>query len=79
MRFFCRIPSPIVHSLCYSASVHLSRVRCPVLPCILAPQWLSQAQYTGSLIIKRDSGFMGSACTIRVFVGAVPERVLNLL
>src|ERR1700752_1444816 len=39
---------------------------------ILAPQWLSQAQYTGSLIIKRDSGFMGSACTIRVFVDAVP-------
>jgi len=27
---------------------------------ILAPQWLSQAQYTGSLIIKRDTGFMGS-------------------
>lgn len=38
---------------------------------ILAPQWLSQAPYTGSLIIKRDSGFMGSACTIRVFVDAV--------
>src|SRR5437660_11052928 len=39
---------------------------------ILAPQWLSQAPYTGSLIIKRDSGFMGSACTVRVFVDAVP-------
>jgi hypothetical protein len=39
---------------------------------ILAPQWLSQAPYTGSLIIKRDSGFMGSACTIRVFIDAVP-------
>ena len=39
---------------------------------ILAPQWLSQAQYTGSLIIKRDTGFMGSACTIRVFIDAVP-------
>jgi hypothetical protein len=39
---------------------------------ILAPQWLSQAPYTGSLIIKRDGGFMGSACTIRVFVDAVP-------
>lgn len=39
---------------------------------ILAPQWLSQGQYTGSLIIKRDTGFMGSACTIRVFVDAVP-------
>src|SRR5207249_11553809 len=39
---------------------------------ILAPQWLSQAPYTGSLIVKRDSGFMGSACTVRVFVDAVP-------
>src|SRR5215813_4731117 len=39
---------------------------------ILAPQLLSQAQYTGSLIIKRDTGFMGSACTIRVFENSVP-------
>lgn len=39
---------------------------------ILAPKLLSQAQYTGSLIIKRDTGFMGSACTIRVFVDTVP-------
>ena len=39
---------------------------------ILAPQLISQAQYTGSLIIKRDTGFMGSACTIRVFVDNVP-------
>ena len=39
---------------------------------ILAPHLLAEAQYTGSLVIKRDSGFMGSACNIRVFVGAVP-------
>lgn len=39
---------------------------------ILATQWLSQAAYTGSLVIKRDSGLMGSACTIRVFVDGVP-------
>ena len=39
---------------------------------ILAPQLLAPAQYTGSLVIKRDSGFMGSACSIRVFVGALP-------
>jgi hypothetical protein len=39
---------------------------------ILAAQWVSQAPYTGSLVVKRDSGFMGSACTIRVFVDAVP-------
>ena len=39
---------------------------------VLAPQWLAQTSSSGSLIIKRDSGFMGSACTIRVFVDAVP-------
>jgi hypothetical protein len=39
---------------------------------ILAAQWVSQAPYTGSLVIKRDSGFMGSACTIRVFLDGVP-------
>ncbi len=44
---------------------------------VLAPQWLSQAPYTGSLVIKRDSGFMGSACTVRVFVDAVPVADLG--
>ena len=39
---------------------------------ILAAQWLVQAPYTGSLVIKRDSGFMGSACKVRVFVDAMP-------
>jgi hypothetical protein len=41
---------------------------------MLAPQLVSQVQAepTGSLIVKRDSGLMGSACTIRVFVDAVP-------
>jgi hypothetical protein len=44
---------------------------------ILAPQLLSAAQYTGPLIIKRDSGFMGSACTVRVFIGATPVADLE--
>jgi len=46
---------------------------------MLAPQLVSQvqAQPTGSLIIKRDSGLMGSACTIRVFVDAVPVADLG--
>jgi hypothetical protein len=44
---------------------------------VLAPQWLAQASNTGSLIIKRDSGFMGSACTVRVFVDAVPVADLG--
>ena len=39
---------------------------------ILAPQLMAQASNTGSLVVKRDGGFMGSACTIRVFVDAVP-------
>lgn len=38
---------------------------------ILAPQLIAQAANTGSLVVKRDGGFMGSACTIRVFVDAV--------
>ena len=44
---------------------------------ILAPQLLTQASNTGSLVVKRDSGFMGSACTIRVFVDAVPVADLK--
>ncbi len=44
---------------------------------ILAPQLLVPAQYTGSLVIKRDSGFMGSACSIRVFVEATPVADLE--
>ena len=44
---------------------------------ILAPQLLAQASHTGSLVVKRDSGFMGSACTVRVFVDAVPVADLG--
>ncbi len=39
---------------------------------VLAPQLVAQRSNTGSLVVKRDSGFMGSACTIRVFVDATP-------
>jgi hypothetical protein len=44
---------------------------------ILAPQFLAQTSNSGSLVVKRDSGFMGSACTIRVFVDAVPVADLK--
>jgi hypothetical protein len=44
---------------------------------VLAPQFLSQASNAGSLVLKRDGGFMGSACTIRVFVDAVPVADLK--
>lgn len=44
---------------------------------ILARQFLSETSNSGSLVVKRDSGFMGSACTIRVFVDAVAVADLN--
>lgn len=44
---------------------------------ILARQFLSETANSGSLVVKRDSGFMGSACTIRVFVDAVPVADLK--
>ena len=44
---------------------------------VLAPEFLSQTSNSGSLVVKRDSGFMGSACTIRVFVDAVPVADLR--
>ena len=71
MRFFTVI---LALSAMACATQPVSVYQAPAVPSarVLAPQWLSQAQYTGSLIIKRDSGFMGSACTIRVFVDAVP-------
>jgi hypothetical protein len=75
MRFFTVI---IVLSLIGCATSPVSVHQASLVPSsrMLAPQLVSQvqaqAQPTGSLIIKRDSGLMGSACTIRVFVDAVP-------
>jgi hypothetical protein len=45
--------------------VHSSRILAPA-------QSFTEAPYTGRLVIKRDGGFMGSACTIRVFLDAMP-------
>ena len=71
MRFFAIF---MALSLTACATQPISIYQASAVPSsrILAPQLLSQAQYTGSLIIKRDTGFMGSACTIRVFVDTVP-------
>ena len=44
---------------------------------ILARQLLNQGSNSGSLVVKRDSGFMGSACTIRIFVDAIPVADLR--
>ena len=71
MRFFAVF---LALSLTACATQPVSIYQASAVPSsrILAPQLLSQAQYTGSLIIKRDTGYMGSACTIRVFVDTVP-------
>jgi hypothetical protein len=71
MRFFAAF---LALSLTACATQPISIYHASAVPTsrILAPQLVSQAQYTGSLIIKRDTGFMGSACTIRVFVDTVP-------
>ena len=58
-------------SACATSPININQASPVPSSRVLAPQLLAQAQYTGSLIIKRDAGFMGSACTIRVFVGAM--------
>jgi hypothetical protein len=71
MRFFA-ILLALFLTACATQPVSIYQASSVPTSRILAPQLLSQAQYTGSLIIKRDTGFMGSACTIRVFVNTVP-------
>src|SRR5580765_5606302 len=69
----------LILSLAACATTPLTINQAAVVPesRILAPQWLAQASNTGSLVVKRDSGFMGSACTIRVFVDALPVADLK--
>jgi hypothetical protein len=76
MRFFAIF---LALSLTACATQPISIYQASAVPSsrILARQLLSQAQYTGSLIIKRDTGFKGSACTIRVFVDTVPVADLG--
>lgn len=71
MRFFALFLA-LSLSACATQPITISQASAVPSSRVLAPQWLSQAPYTGSLVVKRDSGFMGSACTIRVFVDAVP-------
>src|SRR5262245_26508232 len=76
MRFFAAFLA-ILLTACATTPLSLYQASSVPSSRILAPQLLSQAQYTGSLIIKRDTGFMGSACTIRVFVDTVPVADLG--
>ena len=64
----------LVLSLTGCATTPLTVSQASAVPAsrILAPQLIAQRSNTGSLVVKRDSGFMGSACTIRVFVDALP-------
>ena len=64
----------LILSLTACATTPVTINQASVVPAsrVLAHQWLARASSSGSLIIKRDSGFMGSACTVRVFIDAVP-------
>ena len=44
---------------------------------ILAPELLQQADGRGTVIVKRDSGKMGSGCSARLFVDAKPAADLR--
>jgi hypothetical protein len=74
MRFFTVTIALSLLTACATSPVSIHQAALVPSSRMLAPQLVSQvqAQPTGSLIIKRDSGLMGSACTIRVFVDAVP-------
>jgi hypothetical protein len=71
MSFFT-ILLALAFTACATQPVSLHQASAVPSSRVLAPHWLAQAPYTGPLTIKRDSGFMGSACTIRVFVDGVP-------
>lgn len=62
---------------CATTPVTVNQATAVPVSRMLAPQLVSQASHTGSLVVKRDGGFMGSACTIRVFVDAVPVADLG--
>ena len=44
---------------------------------ILTQKWRSPSSNTGSLIVKRDTGLMGSACAVRLFVNGIPAADLQ--
>lgn len=70
--FWCAVAVILSLTGCATQPVTIDKSLAVPVSRLLAPQWTAQAPYTGSLIIKRDSGFMGSACNVRVFIDAVP-------
>lgn len=68
MRRFCM--AAIATAVCGCATTPISNSEAHDVPDsrIHSRQWLTSAPGTSMLTIKRDSGFMGSACAIEVFM-----------
>jgi hypothetical protein len=77
MRWSAVVLFPLSLAACATTPLTVNQTAAAPNSRILAPQLLSQTSNSGSLVVKRDSGFMGSACTIRVFVDAVPVADLR--
>ena len=77
MRWLLLVLFPLSLVACATTPLTLDQTSSIAQSRVLAPQLLSQTSNSGSLVVKRDSGFMGSACTIRVFVDAVPVADLK--
>ncbi len=64
-------------SACASQQVDSSQARAVPPSSILSAQLLSPEPGTGKLIVKRDSGFGGAGCSIRISVDGEPVVDLN--
>jgi hypothetical protein len=77
MRWLAVFFFPLSFTACATTPLTVNQTATVPASRVLAPQLLSETSNSGSLVVKRDSGFMGSACTIRVFVDAVPVADLR--
>ena len=77
MRWLFLVLFPLSLAACATTPLMLNQTTLVPQSRVLAPQLLSETSNSGSLVVKRDSGFMGSACTSRVFLDAVPVADLK--
>jgi len=77
MRWLAIFLSVLSFTACATTPLTLNQTVAVPESRVLARQLLNQTSNSGSLVVKRDSGFMGSACTIRVFVDAIPVADLK--
>jgi len=77
MRWLAVVLFPLSLAACATTPLTVNQTAAVPQSRILAPQFLTETSNSGILVVKRDSGFMGSACTIRVFVDAVPVADLR--